>query len=95
MPKYKQYSPILASNFEQEGQENMTSYNLPYWPCYHGHNVRVNKIKLDYSAAYLHHNLIELGHFFAAIALLLLSYFAKYPVLSRIWITTLLKYKVN
>ena len=42
MPKYKQYSPILASNFEQKGQENTTSYNLPYWPCYHGRNVRVN-----------------------------------------------------
>ena len=32
MPKYKQYSTILASNFEQKGQENMTSYNLQYWP---------------------------------------------------------------
>ena len=28
----------------------------------------------------LHHNLIELGHFFATTALQLLSYFAKYPV---------------
>ena len=43
----------------------------------------------------LHHNLIELGHFFAAIALQLISYFTKYPVLLRIKITTLLKYKVN
>ena len=42
MPKYKQYSPILACNFEQKGQENTTSYNHPYWPCYHGRNVRVN-----------------------------------------------------
>ena len=30
VPKYKQYSPILASNFEQKGQENTTSYNLQY-----------------------------------------------------------------
>ena len=29
----------------------------------------------------LHHNLIELGHFFAATAIQLLSYFAEYPVL--------------
>ena len=42
MPKYKQHSPILASNFEQKGQENTTSYNLLYWTCYHGHKVRVN-----------------------------------------------------
>ena len=34
-------------------------------------------------------------NFFAAIALQFLSYFAKYPVLSKIWITILLKYKVN
>ena len=43
MLKCKQYIPILASNFEQKGQENTTSYNLQYWPCYHGRNVRVNK----------------------------------------------------
>ena len=41
MLKHKQYSPMLASNFEQKGQEKTTSYNLPYWPCYHGRNVRV------------------------------------------------------
>ena len=28
--QYKQYSPILASNFEQKGQENKTSCNLQY-----------------------------------------------------------------
>ena len=33
-----------------------------------------NPVKLDYSLRTLHHNLIELGHFFAAIALQLLSY---------------------
>ena len=37
MPKYKQYSPILASNFEQKGPENTTSYNLQslaqVWIC--------------------------------------------------------------
>ena len=43
MLKHKQYSPMLASNFEQKGQEKTTSYNLPYWPCYHGRNVRVKK----------------------------------------------------
>ena len=42
MLKYKQYSPILASNFGQKGQENTTSYHLQYWSCYHGRNVRVN-----------------------------------------------------
>ena len=41
---FKQYSPILASYFEQKEQENTTSYNLPYWPCFHGRNVRVNQI---------------------------------------------------
>ena len=30
VPKHKQYSSILASNFEQVGQENTTSYNLQY-----------------------------------------------------------------
>ena len=46
MPKYKQYSPrpILASNFEEKGQENTTSYNLPYCPCYYGRNVRVKHL---------------------------------------------------
>ena len=37
-----------------------------------------NSIKLDYSLCTLHHNPIKLGHLFAAIALQLLSYFAKY-----------------
>ena len=32
---------MLASSFDQKGKENTTSYNLPYWPCYHGRNVRV------------------------------------------------------
>ena len=36
----------MASKFEQKGQENTTSYNLQYWPCYHGRNVRVNKLKI-------------------------------------------------
>ena len=29
--------------FDQKGQENTTSYmyNLQYWPCYHGRNVRL------------------------------------------------------
>ena len=53
MPKYKQYSPILASNFEQKGQENTTSYNLPYWPCYHGRNVRVKNLLQIYSTKFL------------------------------------------
>ena len=50
-------------------------------------------MKLDYSAAYLANNLIELGHFFEAIALQLLSYYAKYT--KNLVFTTLLKYKVN
>ena len=45
VPKYNQYSPILASDFEQKGQESsqldMTSHNLQYLPCYHSRNVRV------------------------------------------------------
>ena len=33
---------MLAPSYEQKGQENMTLYNLQYWPCYDGRNVRVN-----------------------------------------------------
>ena len=57
VPMHKQYSPILASNFEQKGQENTTSYNLQYCPFYHGRNVRVN-MKQECSSEGNKHNLL-------------------------------------
>ena len=62
---------------------NKTNMNLPGMK--HGRSViTLIQLKKIIPLRTLHHNLIELGHFFAAIALQLLSYFAKYPVLSRI-----------
>ena len=44
----------------------------------------LNPIKLDYPLRTLHHNLIEVVHFFAAMVLKLLSNYAKCAVLGRV-----------
>ena len=52
-------------------------------------------MKLNYLLCTLHHDLIELGHFFEAIAFKLLSNSAKDPVLKIVLLNTFLKYKAS